>query len=181
MNSKSISVPFNRSYWVVPGKLMAGCYPGSPDPQEAKHKLTGLIKAGIRHVINLMEQVETDHDGSAFIPYENNMAELAAEEGAHVTFDRYSIRDLSVPSGINMNRILNQIDKNIQAGKPVYIHCWGGRGRTGTVVGCWMVRHKMTACKEAILKIQELRHETADCHKPSPETSSKVQMVETWG
>ena len=34
-NSKKVnqdgsqSVPFNRSYWVVPGKLLAGCYPGS--------------------------------------------------------------------------------------------------------------------------------------------------------
>jgi hypothetical protein len=27
-----LKVPFNRSYWVVPGKLLAGCYPGSEDP-----------------------------------------------------------------------------------------------------------------------------------------------------
>ncbi|MFZ5949388.1 MAG: fused DSP-PTPase phosphatase/NAD kinase-like protein [Candidatus Rifleibacteriota bacterium] len=27
------------------------------------------------------------------------------------------------------------------AGKPVYVHCWGGLGRTGVVVGCWSRRH----------------------------------------
>jgi hypothetical protein len=48
-------VPFSRSYWVIPDKLLAGYYPGSKDPKEATVKLTTLINAGIRHVINLME------------------------------------------------------------------------------------------------------------------------------
>jgi hypothetical protein len=28
-------VPFPHSYWVIPGKLLAGYYPGSKDPKEA--------------------------------------------------------------------------------------------------------------------------------------------------
>lgn len=47
--------PFPRSYWVVPGKLLAGYYPGAKDPNEAKEKITALLNAGIRHFINLME------------------------------------------------------------------------------------------------------------------------------
>jgi hypothetical protein len=45
-----LKVPFNRSYWVVPGKLLAGCYPGSEDSIEEERNLKGLIQAGIRHV-----------------------------------------------------------------------------------------------------------------------------------
>jgi protein tyrosine/serine phosphatase len=174
-------IPFDRSYWVVPGKLMAGCYPGSPDPNEAKLKLTGLVKAGIRHVINLMEPNETGHNGEPFMPYESMMAEIASEKCVTVTFDRYSIRDLDVPTGINMNRVLTQVDTSIQAGKPVYVHCWGGRGRTGTVVGCWLVRQGMVSGKDAVDRIRHLRLDTEDCLKPSPETPTQVQMVETWG
>jgi hypothetical protein len=37
-------VPFNRSYWVVAGKLLAGGYPGSEDPMEEERKLKGLSK-----------------------------------------------------------------------------------------------------------------------------------------
>jgi hypothetical protein len=50
-----LEVPFNRSYWVVPGKLLAGGYPGSRDPIEEERNLKGLIQAEIRHVISLLE------------------------------------------------------------------------------------------------------------------------------
>jgi hypothetical protein len=56
-------VSFPRSYWVVPGKLLAGFYPGAKDPKEATVKVTALINAGIRHVINLMEPDERDFTG----------------------------------------------------------------------------------------------------------------------
>jgi hypothetical protein len=36
-------VPFPRSYWIIPGKLLAGFYPGSKDHKEATEKITALI------------------------------------------------------------------------------------------------------------------------------------------
>jgi hypothetical protein len=50
------SVPFNQAYWVVPVRLMAGCYPGAEHPVDTRDKLRGLLEHGIRHIINLMEQ-----------------------------------------------------------------------------------------------------------------------------
>ncbi len=174
------AAPFDHFYWVVPGKLAAGCYPGAPEPVVAKLKLTVLIEAGIRHVINLMEQGETDHGGRPFVPYENLMTDLAADQNAAITFDRFSIRDCDIPTGINMNRILNQIDASIQARKPVYVHCWGGRGRTGTVVGCWMVRHRLVDSSDAVDRIQHLRRNTFNGGQPSPETPAQLEMVKAW-
>lgn len=52
--------PFPRCYWVVPGKPIAGCYPGSDDEDQAKVKLRGLLDAGIRHVTNLTESNEVN-------------------------------------------------------------------------------------------------------------------------
>ena len=40
-----------------------------------------------------------------------------------------------------MTRILDDVDAALADGGAVYVHCWGGIGRTGTVVGCWLVRH----------------------------------------
>ena len=37
-------LPFERSYWVIPGKLLAGEYPAAADPDEAYRKLDGLAR-----------------------------------------------------------------------------------------------------------------------------------------
>jgi hypothetical protein len=72
-------LPFPRSYWVVPGKLLAGCSPGAKDPIDATGKITALLNAGIRHVINLMEPDERDRSGQLFVPYENLLERTAAD------------------------------------------------------------------------------------------------------
>jgi len=63
------NVPFPRSYWVEPGKLLAGCYPDEDD-EESRRKLRGLVDCGIRQVVALMETDEKDYHGNPFVPYE---------------------------------------------------------------------------------------------------------------
>ena len=75
------TVPFSQAYWAVPGRLMAGCYPGSEDRDEARQKLGGLIACGIRHVINLMEPHERNRYGRLFVPYEDDLRSIAREMG----------------------------------------------------------------------------------------------------
>ena len=173
-------VPFNRSYWVIPGKLMAGSYPGSKNKNEAKQKLKGLIALGIRHVISLMEPDEFDHSGNPFSPYIDQMEAIAVSMKINVTCELLPIKDLSVPSEREMLRILNQIDICMEHDKPVYIHCWGGRGRTATVVGCYLARHGHASGRGVIDMISELRKNVEDWNMPSPETKQQVDMVVSW-
>ena len=105
-----VSVPFPLSYWVVPGKLLAGCYPGSEDVKEVERKLRGLLEHGICHVINLMEPDEFNRDMKPFIPYEGSMKSIANSMGLEVTLVRTPIRDGWVPSHGDMVRILDCID-----------------------------------------------------------------------
>jgi len=170
-------IPFNRSYWVVPGKLLAGGYPGSEDPIEEERKLKELIQAGIRHVISFMEPQEYDCPDDPFAPYVDNMEAIAEIIKISVTFDQISIKDFSVPTERQMIRILNQIDMCIKYDKPVYVHCWGGKGRTGTVVGCYLARHGFAAGNDVIEMIKELRKNTVDFSDPSPETKKQINMV----
>lgn len=80
-----------------------------------------------------------------------------------------------------MIRILDHIDQKINSNLPVYVHCWGGRGRTATVVGCYLARHGFAFGKDVIGTIQRLRENVSDSHEPSPETKVQVDMVVSWG
>ena len=176
-----LKVPFNRSYWVVPGKLLAGGYPGSEDPIVEERNLKGLIQTGIRHVISLTEPQEYDRPDDPFAPYVDNMESIAKDLKVSVTFDQLPIKDWSVSTERQMIRILNQIDMCIKYDKPVYVHCWGGKGRTGTIVGCYLVRHGFATGNDVLEMIKELRKSTEDFSEPSPETRDQINMVLNWG
>jgi protein tyrosine phosphatase len=129
------SLPFPAAYWVIPGRLLAGQFPGDRCITTATDKLTGLLNCGVRRVVNLMEADETNHQGELFRPYEGELSDLATARNQFVTFVRYPIPDMGVPSQQQMRLILDDLDRSLAQGDVVYVHCWGGVGRTGTVVG----------------------------------------------
>jgi hypothetical protein len=173
-------VPFDQAYWVIPDLLMAGYYPGSALIHNAHPQLSALLASGIRHFISLMRTDESHWYGKPIIPYEAQTQALAAELGIEISFDRMAIKDMGVPSRINMARILDRIDQKIENGQPVYVHCLGGVGRTGTVVGCYLARHGYASGRKAIQLIQQLRQKTATQDRPSPESNPQIDMVLSW-
>ena len=173
-------VLFLKSWWVSPPFLLAGCYPGDRDPNEARHKLTRLLGAGIRVFINLQQDHEVGSDGLPFVPYEPLVQDLADSQEVTVECERYPIPDCGVPSPDLMNQILDRIDRVIQRELPVYVHCWGGHGRTATVIGCWLVRHGSTG-EEALSKITDLRkHDHLLRDQPAPQVAKQSAMVREW-
>jgi protein-tyrosine phosphatase len=75
---------------------------------------------------------------------------------------------------------LDEIDRSLARDLPVYVHCWGGKGRTGTVVGCYLARHGIATGKSALDKINELRRNVPNWNEPSPETRQQCEMVALW-
>lgn len=172
--------PFDRSYWVVPDNLLAGAYPGSKDGQEAQEKVSRLVNCGIRRIINLMEEHETNYGNERFVPYEELINAVSERFGVTVKVTRHPIRDLHVPSARKMIQILDSIDQSLAEGLPVYVHCWGGVGRTGTVVGCYLIRHGLATQTDVLDGIDFLRREEFTAHRLSPETGEQRRMVQNW-
>lgn len=179
MRKMPITIPFPRSYWVAPGKFLAGYYPGDRNRNAMEQKMSGLLDCSIRCVINLMEPGERDHDGFPFVDYAP-VLKRPTNGGPSVECHRMPIRDLDVPSLEFMVQILDRIDASLEKDQPVYTHCWGGRGRTGTVVGCWLIRHGIAEKKTVLEKIRKLRQCDPKAHWPSPEMPDQIRMVLSW-
>ena len=168
--------PIPNSYWLLPGRFAAGEYPGEKDPAQAAVKLRALLDAGIDHFVDLTEE----RDGLE--PYAAIAHAEARSAGLSIAHERHPITDLSVPrSRDEMIAILDAIDEALDDGRTVYLHCWGGVGRTGTVVGCWLVRHGRTG-EEALAQLRAWWQGVAKVQrKPeSPETPSQFRYVREW-
>jgi protein-tyrosine phosphatase len=172
----ALRIPFARSYWVDPGRLLAGAYPGDLSPPVAEEKLRALLDCGIRTLINLTERFEVDRHDRVLVPYEETVDRLAGELGVDARCVRHPVRDLQAPSPERMAAIQAEIDGSLAGGRPVYVHCWGGRGRTGTVVGVWLVRRGLAGPYDFADVIARLR--AGDLGGgPSPETREQLDFV----
>ena len=170
------SLPQANCYWVEPGRILAGEYPGHYDPDEARRRIGRLLDAGVRSFIDLTEAGE-------LVPYEATLLEEAARRGiGAVAHLRLSIPDVSVPRiPGDMVRVLDALEEAVRDRPIVYIHCWGGVGRTGTVVGCYFRRRGRTG-DEALADLARLwaRVEKARRKPSSPETPEQHNYVRSW-
>lgn len=166
--------PIDESYWVKEGLFLAGEYPGSLFEHGMRKKLSALLEAGIQTFIDLTD------DGLK--PYEQLLTRLATTSGRKPVYYRMPIEDVSVPvSPGYLKSILDTIDESLAAGRPVYVHCRGGVGRTGLVVGCWLVRHGRSG-EEALSFIAEHWKTVPKSRRlpNSPETFEQRRWVLNW-
>lgn len=173
MSLEISSIPIYNSYWIIPGRFRAGEYPGSIQEDEARSKLRWLLDQGINFIIDLTEA------GELVKTYTHLLYKEADKIHMPVMYKRLSIQDFAEPSHETMVEILNIIDLSLIDGKNIYIHCFGGHGRTGTVVGCYLVRHG-TPGEKALEMIQELRRGIPEEEYRSPETEGQRKMVMEW-
>ena len=164
-----LSLVLPHAYWVVPKLLLAGAYPGDRNIDEARRKIDALLDCGIRLAVDLTEKWEY-----SLHPYSHFLHDAASERKVETEHRRISFPDLAAPPPSRMREILDVIDSSIEREVPLYVHCFGGIGRTGTVVGCWLVRHGMKG-KEAIDRIAEWRKDTPEGFRSSPETPHRLR------
>lgn len=100
------AVPFYPAYWVIPGKFMAGCYPGAENEVQAQKRLKGLLEHGISHIVDLMEADEMAWRGNAHWAYAERFFSLGKSLGRNVTVERVEIQDGWIPSRQRMKEAL---------------------------------------------------------------------------
>jgi hypothetical protein len=176
---EAIPVPFERSYWVVPGKLLAGAYPGDVDPVAAENKVCAIVEAGIRCFVDLTSPEDQNMFSQPVNSYQELLGKIAAGR-FKIIYRRLPITDLDIPSPSEMVEILDIVDGGILDNIPVYVHCLGGIGRTGTVVGCWLARHGIEQGQPVIDLVRKLRRNEIHASIASPETARQRRFVCEW-
>eukprot|EP01128_Nolandella_sp_AFSM9_P006911 TRINITY_DN3655_c0_g1_i1.p1 TRINITY_DN3655_c0_g1~~TRINITY_DN3655_c0_g1_i1.p1 ORF type:complete len:263 (-),score=34.61 TRINITY_DN3655_c0_g1_i1:79-843(-) len=140
--------PTSESNWAIVGSLIAGAYPGDLSEQKAKEKAKLLVEAGISTYLSTLGPGET-----RFSPYGHHIVAATEEallerrtltatereNGARNTvpkpsFLKFPINDQSIAQDSEVKECIDGLLKKLEAHELVYIHCWGGHGRTGTLV-----------------------------------------------
>jgi protein-tyrosine phosphatase len=169
--------PTDRSYWVVPDLFAAGAYPGKRYRDEPNRKVEALVAAGITAFVNLTEDRIPGSQDRGLNEYDVDALRL----GADVRIVRMPIVDISIPTIPEMISILDQIDELLAEEIGTYAHCRGGSGRTGTVVGCWLIRHGFDTPETVLATIKRLRRQNRRTgHRRSPDTDEQDRFVLSW-
>ncbi len=167
-------LPLPESYWVIPGRFLAGEYPGLGSDFQIRKRLTALLLAGLDTFVNLTWPGELP-------PYEGLLQEEARLLDKTVTCLRFPIPDFGLPTPQEMTRTLDALDAALADGHNLYLHCWGGVGRTGTTVGCYLVRHGLSG-EQALAQLAAWWRAVPKSarHPRSPETEAQAAFVRAW-
>ncbi len=172
MFQSEINIPFVNTYWVVPSQFLAGEHPVELDESITVKRLTALLDAGVRTFVNLTEEREKMQS------YSSHLCSIATNRRHEIEILQIPIPDRGVPSMERMKSILDAIDSYLANENPVFVHCFAGVGRTGTVVGCYLKR-LIGQCEERSLrnKISGLRRLLPGGREASPHTPEQIQVV----
>lgn len=124
--------------WVVPG-VLAGC-PAPGNVASLDYDLDLLVRVGVTRLITL---TESDLDGLAL-------------ERHGLTNTHLPIIDREAPSLHQMHMLQVHMQRYIEAGEVLAVHCKAGLGRTGVVLTAWLIREGGLCAQAAIDRIRQL-------------------------
>lgn len=126
----------SRKWWdQVDKRLILGAMPFS------RH-VPRLHEAGVRHVINLCREYKGPVSG---------YRELGLTQLHLPTLDYQS------PATSDVFQAIDFIERHGRPGRPVYVHCKAGRGRSATIALCWLMMARDLSASEAELRLAECR------------------------
>jgi len=147
-------MPSNFGF-VIEGVLAGMERPGSYAALQAD--LAFLKENGIRAIVSLTES-----------PLDTQAVEAAGFAYLHVP-----VGDFRAPSIEQVDRFVAFQETHEKEGAAVVVHCGAGRGRTGTMLACALVKRGMGA-EEALRKLREIRPHSVE----TPEQEDLVQRYE---
>ncbi|KAM6365123.1 LOW QUALITY PROTEIN: dual specificity protein phosphatase 23 [Pluvialis apricaria] len=127
------SEPPNFS-WVAEGRLA-----GLAMPREPGH-YRFLLSQGVRHLVSLSERAPPHHGCCPA-----------------VRLHRLCVPDFTPPNARQIQSFLQLVEEANAHGEAVAVHCMLGRGRTGTMLACYLAKAQKMSGDAAIREVRRLR------------------------
>lgn len=162
------SPPLPNSYWVVPGRLAAGEHPFGHSPADAQDRLARLRAVGIDTFLDLTE-IDEMPNYRLLLP-------------RRTQYWRRSVPDCAVPEEVTrMRDIQSLIQSALAQERKLYVHCRAGIGRTGTVIGCFLVEQGRDG-KAALRELNVLwrQSERSSSWPAVPQTPAQADYILQW-
>ncbi|MEO6079769.1 MAG: ADP-ribosylglycohydrolase family protein [Steroidobacteraceae bacterium] len=159
--------PLPNSYWVEPGRFLAGEHPDGGNSDNTRARLKTLLTAGVRSFVDLTQ--------------EHELASYRELLPADIRYGNFPMLDHSVPASPQQMRAVQQaLAEGMQAGM-VYLHCRAGIGRTGITVGCYL-RERGESQLGALTELNRLWQQNARAASWPiiPETEEQELYVREW-
>ncbi len=156
-----MQAPTPTSNWLIDGQLLCGAY---PDPDTLYHEK--IMSTGIDTFVCL----QTESELKKFRPY------LPLPKG--IDYLAFPIEDRGIADDQKLIVFIGQLVNLLKAGKKLYVHCYGGHGRTGIIMSLLISRFLEIDIDLALKKIrQSHRQRTLNGLKKTPQGKIQVEQV----
>mmetsp|Transcript_18698 Transcript_18698/g.24343 ORF Transcript_18698/g.24343 Transcript_18698/m.24343 type:complete len:507 (-) Transcript_18698:197-1717(-) len=191
--------PSDESNWVLPGVFLVGAFPGCPDDDENWDLITGILALGVTTFVCLQDEYSDDaleedwryERNGAIRPYYRDVQDIVAQveecpedfPDIHIStsdlhFVHFPIIDCDIAEDDSVYGLANRLVDRLNNGEVIYLHCWGGHGRAGTVVSIMLHLMYGLGAKAAMERCQfvhDLRRVPMEV--PSPQKPSQRNQV----
>ena len=173
--------------------LYAGAYPGDIVDEINDNNIIDILNKGVSTFVCMQAEYNNEtispdwSTGLSLRPYFKDVERIISNKSKYpklnttlekVNFEHCPIRDLGTISDKITLELAKKIVTLISNGEIIYLHCWGGHGRTGIIV-CLVLHLMYGLTSQEAIKYCETVHMMRQCaiNVRSPQTYQQREQV----
>jgi len=151
--------PTSGTHWVIPGRLAAGKTAGG----FSSDSLMALVDAGVDTFVCLQESY-LEYGCTDYRETFRNLARKPDFPPHPINFLHFPIPDFGVVEDRDMLALTNQLADLLKNARCLYVHCYGGHGRTGSAL-LHLLSATLGQDLQACMQVLRVAHKARGCRR----------------